>query len=107
MVRQIRAIEVALGDGVKWPNPSEERIKPLVRRRIVAAHNLPAGTRLDWEHLCFKRADQGLYVEQAESLIGRQLNRPLGEDEPLDWMVVGDYELASPLQHELCKGEGA
>lgn len=108
MVRQIRAIEVALGDGVKWPNPSEERIKPLVRRRIVASRDLPAGTRLDWEHLCFKRADQGLYVEQAESLIDRQLNRPLGEDEPLDWTVVGDYiERASAFEPELCKGKKA
>lgn len=107
MVRQIRAIETALGDGVKWPNPSEERIKPLVRRRIVASRDLPAGTRLDWEHLCFKRADQGLYVEQADALIGRQLNRPLCEDQTLDWKVVGDYgEMASTL-HLIGKGEDA
>lgn len=108
MVRQIRAIEMALGDGVKWPNASEERIKPLVRRRVVAASDLPVGTRLNWEHLCFKRADQGLYVEQAEALIGRQLNRPLCEDAPLDWTVVGDYaQWPSFVQPELDNGEKA
>lgn len=96
MVRQIRAIEVALGNGVKWPNASEERIKPLVRRRIVAAHDLPVGTTLGWEHLCFKRADEGLYVEQADALIGRQLNVSLAEDTPLDWNVVGAYVDAQP-----------
>lgn len=83
MVRQVRAIETALGDGVKWPNPSEERIKPLVRRRIVASRDLPAGTRLDWEHLCFKRANEGIYVDQAEHLIGRRLNTAISIDTPV------------------------
>lgn len=90
MVRQIRAIELALGDGVKWPNASEEKIKPLVRRRIVAASDLPKGTCLTWTHLSFKRAQQGLYAEQAETLIGRQLKGPVLEDEAIDWHIVGD-----------------
>lgn len=108
MVRQIRAIDIALGDGVKWPNPSEERIKPLVRRRIVASRDLPVGTRLDWEHLSFKRADHGLYAEQAEAVIGRQLNRSLDEDAPLDWTIVGDYtQLAPAFEPVLVKGERA
>lgn len=108
MVRQIRSIEVALGDGVKWPNASEELIKPLVRRRIVAARDLPAGIQLNWEHLCFKRANQGLYVEEAEMLIGRQLTKPLSEDTEFDWKVVGDYvELPISAQPENGKGEVA
>ena len=85
MVRQIRAIEQALGDGVKWPNPSEERIKPLVRRRIVAAGALPAGTCLRLEDLCFKRADRGLYAEHVDSVIGRILLQPLAADDTIDW----------------------
>jgi N-acetylneuraminate synthase len=89
MVRQVRAIEVALGDGVKWPNPSEEKIKPLVRRRVVAAKTLAAGTALAWDDLSFKRANHGIYVEEAEGLIGRALNAALAEDEPLDWIHVG------------------
>lgn len=89
MVRQIRAIEKAMGDGVKWPNPSEEKIKPLVRRRIVAACDLPAGTRLDWKHLSFKRANHGIFVEQADVLIGRALNCVLTEDTPFEWHAVG------------------
>lgn len=91
MVRQVRAIEKALGDGIKWPNPSEEKIKPLVRRRIVAAHDLPIGTCIDWTHLCFKRADQGLFVEQADSIIGRRLETSLMVDAPLDWNSIGDF----------------
>lgn len=90
MVRQIRAIEVALGNGVKWPNPSEEKIKQLVRRRVVAAADLSAGTTLDWEHLAFKRADVGIFVDQSERLIGSRLKTALREDAPLFWSQVED-----------------
>jgi N,N'-diacetyllegionaminate synthase len=89
MVRQIRAIEKALGDGIKWPNPSEEKIKSLIRRRIVAARDLPSGTRLDWADICFKRANHGIFVEQADAVIGRPLNCALEADAPLEWYVVG------------------
>ena len=90
MVRQIRAIEQALGDGVKWPNPSEEKIKPLVRRRVVAALDLPQGTIVNWDHLSFKRANEGIYVDQAEHLIGRRLNLTLSEDTPFSWSYLGE-----------------
>jgi sialic acid synthase SpsE len=93
MVRQIRGVEKALGNGIKWPNPSEEKIKPLVRRRIVAAHELASGTCLNWTHLTFKRADRGLFVEQADYIVVRCLVNPLVTDEPLDWNSVGDFAI--------------
>ena len=89
MVRQIRAIEKALGNGIKWPNPSEEKIKSLVRRRIVAARDLPSGTHLDWADICFKRANYGIFVEQADAIIGRLLTCALDADMPLEWSAVG------------------
>lgn len=97
MVRQVRVIEKALGNGIKWPNPSEEKIKLLVRRRIVAAQNLPVGTCIDWSHLSFKRADHGLFVEQADSIIGRCLATALVADAPLDWNSVGDFAVLKSI----------
>lgn len=90
MVKQIRTIEYALGDGIKWPNPSEEKIKPFVRRRVVAARDLPKGTVVDWEHLSFKRANEGIYVDQVELLIGRRLDVAIAEDKPFQWMYLGN-----------------
>lgn len=101
MVRQIRSIEVALGDGVKWPNPSEEKIKPLVRRRIVAAHNLPQGTVIGWNDLSFKRANEGIYVDQVDHLIGRRLNVPLHEDSPLMWSCIGEHIVQAQTTTEI------
>jgi N-acetylneuraminate synthase len=90
MTRQIRAIELALGNGVKWPNPSEERIKPLVRRKIVAARDLTAGTAIGWEDLSFKRVDQGINADQADAVIGKTLKVGLAEDMPVDWHFLHD-----------------
>lgn len=95
MVRQIRAIERALGSGVKQPNKSEERIKPLVRRRVVAARNLPAGTVLQFDHLSFKRANEGIFVDQVDLLIGRRLNRNLTEDASVTWECLGEHVAVS------------
>lgn len=88
MVRQIRAIELALGSGIKWPNASEEKIKQQVRRRVVAARALEAGTVLTWEHLAFKRANVGIFVDQVDHLIGYKLKDGLREDTPLSWSNV-------------------
>ncbi len=88
MVRQIRAIELALGNGVKWPNPSEEKIKHLVRRRVVAARDMTAGTRLSQNDLMFKRANGGIFAEHVDELIGMVLNQAIEEDVPLDWACL-------------------
>lgn len=96
MVRQIRAIEVALGTGIKWPNPSEEKIKQLVRRRVVAAHDLAVGTILQWEHLIFKRAGEGIYVDQADILIGSRLKAAVSEDAAISWSDVENVAFGEP-----------
>lgn len=85
MVRQIRVVEKALGSGIKWPNPSEEKIKLVVRRRIVAARDLPAGIVLSMDDLSFKRANKGLFVEHADELIGMELHQDLITDTPIEW----------------------
>lgn len=97
MVRQIRAIELALGNGIKWPNTSEEKIKPLVRRRIVAAADLEPGTVVQWEHLAFKRADKGIFVEQADRVIGSRLKIALFEDSPMLWNCIEDVSFSDSV----------
>jgi N-acetylneuraminate synthase len=85
MVRQLRAVEQALGTGIKWPNRSEEAIKGVVRRRIVAAADLPVGRRLAAEDLAYKRANAGLHVEYADQVVGMTLKSAVGRDAPITW----------------------
>ena len=63
MVKSIRNIEKALGDGVKKPNKSEELIKKVVRRRVIIARDLEKGHILTEEDLEYKRANNGIEVE--------------------------------------------
>ena len=88
MVRQIRVVEAALGNGIKWPSPSEEVIKPAVRRRIVAARNLSAGHQLSIDDLCFKRANQGMFVEHVDEILGMVLCCDLIADHPVEFSFL-------------------
>ena len=85
MVNQIRSIEMALGNGVKWPNPSEEKIKTKIRRRVVAARDLREGSTLKMGDLSFKRADNGIFVDHADELVGKILKKSLEMDESIEW----------------------
>lgn len=73
MVAHIRFAEAAQGSGLIMPNAAEERSRTIMRRRIIARHDLPAGTVLDEQVVTFKRAEQGLYVGEWDSVLGRRL----------------------------------
>jgi sialic acid synthase SpsE len=83
------AEEVSLltGDRIKRVQPGEEVVRPLIRRAVLAARILPAGTRLALEDLALKRppaARPALWgPEGLELAVGRRLKRSLAEDEPL------------------------
>jgi len=81
MVRDLRRVEVALGDGVKRVYPSEE--KPLFKmaKKLVAARNLLPGHILAREDIAIKSPNDGLAPYEMERLIGKVTVRPLREDE--------------------------
>lgn len=85
MVKAIRNVELALGSGIKRPNASEEKTREIVRKRLVAARDLPAGTSVRDEDVQYKRANNGIFVEHFELLRGRVLHCPLSADQPLEW----------------------
>ena len=84
MVRQIRAIEQALGDGVKRPNPSEEAIAPTVLKRILAARDIRKGETLSGEALAVKRAPAGIGVDRWDEVCGTAAVRDFRKDEAIE-----------------------
>ncbi len=60
MVRCIRNIQVALGDGIKRPSLSESKNLSAVRKSIVAAHDIKKGERFTDQNLCAKRPGTGI-----------------------------------------------
>lgn len=82
-VRAIRSTEKLLGDGIKRPTRHELAIMQDVRRSIVAAADLKAGTVVTRDMLCSKRPGSGLAPSLMYIFEGRTLKRDLRKDEPI------------------------
>ena len=88
LVRGVRAIERALGDGDKRPMPSEVDTRAVARRSLVAARTLPAGHRLTRADIAIKRPGTGIAPGDLDAVVGRTLARALDADELLDWSAL-------------------
>jgi N,N'-diacetyllegionaminate synthase len=73
LVRGVRNVEAAMGDGRKRPAASEAAIAAVARKSLVAAADLPADTRLAIEHIEIRRPGTGLPPAMREQLVGRTL----------------------------------
>jgi len=81
MIRAIRAVEKALGDGIKRLTEDEERIKKVVRRSIVAKIEIPKGTVITEKMLVFKRPGIGIEPKYLNKVIGKKAKRDIKPDE--------------------------
>ncbi len=70
LVADIRALEQALGDGVKRPNPSEWDTRRVARQSIVAAKPILAGQTITRDDLTTARAGGGLPPSLLWALLG-------------------------------------
>jgi N,N'-diacetyllegionaminate synthase len=77
LVRAIRDVESALGDGVKRPMPSEMNTREVVQKVFVAARALAAGEKIDESSVVLLRAGAGLFAAQWPLLNGRTLKRDI------------------------------
>jgi len=88
LVREIRELEAALGDGVKRPVPSERDMRQETRKSAIARRALRAGERLRPDDLIVKRPGTGVPPKLVELLAGRRAKRDIAEDEVITWDMV-------------------
>lgn len=81
MVRAIRNIEVALGDGIKRPNKSEEETSKVVWKSIVAVREIEQGTIFTDKNLTVKRTGNGIPASFWDMVVGKKANRSFDTDE--------------------------
>jgi N,N'-diacetyllegionaminate synthase len=80
LVRGIRAVESALGDGRKQPTPSEEDVRRVARRSIVARRTIPSGALIARDLLAYKRPGTGIPPSRLGDVIGRRTTRTIPAD---------------------------
>ncbi len=89
MVRQIREVEAALGDGVKLgPSPEEQEMHEKARRSLIAARRIPKGTRIERDMIVIKRPGYGIRPKLIDLVIGRVAKVDIDEDTVLTWEMV-------------------
>lgn len=81
MVRAIRNIEQAMGDGEKKVTVSEGKNIAIARKSIVAAHPIKKGEILSEENLTVKRPGIGISPMQWDEIVGTIAIRDYNEDE--------------------------
>jgi N,N'-diacetyllegionaminate synthase len=81
MVKAIRNIEVALGDGKKQPSKSESKNIVVARKSIVAKCAIRKGELLGEHNITVKRPGNGLSPMQWDAVIGSVAVRDYREDE--------------------------
>lgn len=88
MVDGIRAVEAALGDGLKRPMPVEIANRDLVRKSVTTAVAIRAGEPFTDGSLTLKRPGTGIAPADLPSLMGRRAARDLEADETVTWTDV-------------------
>jgi len=85
MVRSIRNVEKAVGDGIKRPRNSELEIAKVVRKSLVAAEDIPQGSRISSPMVSVKRPGTGIAPKYFDDIVNRTTKVTIKKDSVLNW----------------------
>lgn len=83
MVKSIRNIELALGEGIKRVSPSELKNLSSIRRSIVASTEIRAGEIFSENNLTVKRPGNGISARYWSEIIGQSASKDYKKDEQI------------------------
>ena len=84
MVKAIRNIESALGDGIKRPSQSELANLVSIRKSIVAQKNIKVGEVFSETNLTTKRPGLGISPMHWDQVLGQRASRDFSKDEMIE-----------------------
>jgi len=88
MVAAIRDVEKALGDGIKQPTETEEEIKKVARRSVVAKVDIPEGAIIKEDMLDVKRPGTGIEPKYWQYISGMRAKKDINKDEIITWKTI-------------------
>ncbi|MCK5044569.1 N-acetylneuraminate synthase [Candidatus Parcubacteria bacterium] len=80
MVKEIRDVEKVLGSAIKKPSKSEEKIKKVARKSIVAKTDILKNTKITKEMLIIKRPGTGILPKHFNKVINRIVKKNIKQD---------------------------
>ena len=84
MVKSIRSIEKALGNGEKTPSQSEIANIAVARKSIIALKEIKAGEVFSEENITTKRPGTGINPMRWNEILGQKAKRDFAEDELIE-----------------------
>ncbi|MBN2396161.1 MAG: N-acetylneuraminate synthase [Candidatus Atribacteria bacterium] len=84
MVKAIRNIELALGDGIKRASNSERKNKEIARKSIIAIKDIKSGELFTENNLGIKRPGNGISPMRWDELMGKHANRDFKVDDLIE-----------------------
>ncbi|MFH2034127.1 MAG: N-acetylneuraminate synthase [Candidatus Margulisiibacteriota bacterium] len=88
MVKNIRTIEKALGDGKKIPSSEEKVIKKLARKSLVASKNIARGEKISLAMVTSKRPQGGISPVYYKKVVGRRARQDISKDSIIHWKML-------------------
>ncbi len=88
LVKDVRALEKALGDGVKRPSKEEKITCINNRKSIIAAVDITKGSVITKDMLCIKRPGFGIQPKYFQQVIGRIVKEDLKAEYPISWEQI-------------------
>ena len=84
MIKSIRNIELALGDGTKLPTAGEIKNMEFVRKSLVASRRIKKGELFNSENLTSKRPGTGISPMRWNDVVGKTAKKDFLEDELIE-----------------------
>jgi N,N'-diacetyllegionaminate synthase len=96
LVNTIRRVEMALGDGIKRPMPSELGNKAVMQKSVVARRPIPAGHFIQAEDLACKRPATGLSPAWFDRVVGKRTRNSMSADHIIEMADI-EWNDGEPL----------
>lgn len=88
MIKYIKNVWVALGDGIKMPTKEEVVVKQIVRRSIVAKHNIKIGEIITEDMLDVKRPETGIKAKYWDNVVAKRAKVDIKANDILIWNMI-------------------
>jgi sialic acid synthase SpsE len=88
LIKFIREIEEAMGDGIKRPHKLEKENFKKARRSIIALKKIPKNRIISRDMLIIKRPGYGIKPKFIDIVVGRKVRKDIEKDQWITWEMI-------------------